>query len=119
MAVVVIIGLLATAVGLGVEQHMRDARRTRVEADMRTILDAVRLFHLKQGRRCRDLDELVAQGNLEAPPVDPWGNAYSLEEGGEGGRPVVVCLGADGAPGGAGDEADLRSTELLAPASAR
>jgi outer membrane lipoprotein-sorting protein len=37
-------------------------------------------------------------------PRDPWGRPYELAE--ERGRRMVVCRGADGKPGGEGDDAD-------------
>lgn len=40
--------------------------------------------------------------------TDPWGAPYRYAAPGDGGRPfTVVSLGADGAPGGAGQDADV------------
>ena len=46
---------------------------------------------------------------LKQPPKDPWGNAlvYALRDG----EPVVTSLGADGAPGGEEDNADISSLD--------
>ncbi len=44
----------------------------------------------------------------EAVPLDPWGNAYLYQVPGEEGRPFsIISLGADGKPGGEGNDADI------------
>ena len=44
----------------------------------------------------------------EAVPLDPWGTAYQYQVPGEGGRPfLITSLGADGKPGGEGNDADI------------
>jgi len=44
----------------------------------------------------------------EAVPLDPWGNPYQYRVPGEDGRPfTIVSLGADGKPGGEGNDADI------------
>lgn len=40
-------------------------------------------------------------------PSDPWGRAYQYKL--EGGGVLIESLGADGAPGGDGENADLRN----------
>jgi general secretion pathway protein G len=40
-------------------------------------------------------------------PVDPWGNPYMYRNPGTNAEFDVISLGADGKPGGAGDNADL------------
>jgi general secretion pathway protein G len=43
-------------------------------------------------------------------PVDPWGRPYAYRYPGEhGDEPDIVCLGADGQPGGEGINADIVS----------
>ena len=43
-------------------------------------------------------------------PVDPWGHAYLYKFPGEhGDQPDIICLGADGQPGGEGVNADIVS----------
>lgn len=43
-------------------------------------------------------------------PNDPWGRPYSYKYPGEhGDEPDIVCLGADGQPGGEGINADIVS----------
>lgn len=44
----------------------------------------------------------------EAVPLDPWGNPYQYQVPGEEGRPFsIISLGADGKPGGEGNDADI------------
>ena len=52
---------------------------------------------------------LVKAKLLKQPPKDPWGHAltYALRDG----EPVVISLGADGAPGGDEDAADISSLD--------
>lgn len=41
-------------------------------------------------------------------PMDPWGNPYHYEPGGNGSQPFTVfTYGADGKPGGEGFDADI------------
>ena len=43
-------------------------------------------------------------------PVDPWGHPYIYKFPGEhGDQPDIICLGADGQPGGEGVNADIVS----------
>ena len=53
-----------------------------------------------------------AGGYLERLPKDPWGNAYQYLNPGVRGEIDVFSLGADGAPGGEGFDADIGSWRL-------
>ena len=52
------------------------------------------------------LDDLVPR-YLDAVPEDPWGRALVYTVGPGARRYRLSCLGADGAPGGEGDDVDL------------
>lgn len=43
----------------------------------------------------------------DALPQDPWGNDYHYELDTNGSKPRIFSLGADNAPGGEGDNADI------------
>lgn len=43
-------------------------------------------------------------------PEDPWGRPYKYANPGPTGEPEILSLGADGAPGGDGENADVRNT---------
>ncbi len=48
----------------------------------------------------------------EVPP-DPWGNPYDYRVPGRGGEPYeIISYGADGAPGGEGEDAEISSSRL-------
>jgi len=42
-------------------------------------------------------------------PQDPWGNAFDYRYPGQNGYPEIISLGADGRPGGSGENADMTS----------
>ncbi len=48
-------------------------------------------------------------GYLERLPKDPWGNAYQYLNPGAHGAIDVFSYGADGKPGGEGNDADIGS----------
>lgn len=53
----------------------------------------------------------------EAVPLDPWGQPYIYQVPGEEGRPFsIISLGADGKPGGEGNDADIGRANATAPA---
>lgn len=122
MAVVAILGLLATVVAVNLGDRKATADRARVQTDMSAILQGIMAFRLDVGRRPRAFEELwVRPADARrwgpnpyiepSPPRDPWGNLYDLAY--EGDRAVLTSYGADGAPGGEGEDADLVSLELL------
>ena len=56
-------------------------------------------------------------GTLEVLPLDPWRNPYAYRGSGRADEITLICWGADGMPGGAGEAADVirkgcRSTAL-------
>ncbi|MDX5330339.1 MAG: type II secretion system major pseudopilin GspG [Caulobacteraceae bacterium] len=123
MVVVVIIGLLATVVMINVLPSQDRAMREKVKADISTLeqaLDTYRLENLTYPTTEQGLQALVeAPAGLARPdryreggyvrrlPDDPWGNAYQYAYPGQRGRFDVYSFGADGAPGGEGDDADI------------
>ena len=53
-----------------------------------------------------------AGGYVERLPKDPWGNPYQYLNPGVRGELDVFSMGADGAPGGEGNDADIGSWNL-------
>ena len=51
-------------------------------------------------------------GYVERLPRDPWGNPYQYLNPGIHGEIDVLSFGADGAPGGEGNDADIGSCSL-------
>jgi general secretion pathway protein G len=96
------------------------SRRDRGRLDLRNILMAAELHRVKTGRyptTQEGLRPLVDRQMLESLPLDPWGSEYhySLRKG----QPRVWSLGADGAPGGEGSDADIVMTGPLRAAAHR
>ena len=57
-------------------------------------------------------DGWKAGGYIDKLPKDPWGNPYQYLSPGIKGEIDVFSYGADGQPGGAGNDADIGSWEL-------
>ena len=87
------------------------SRRDQAVLDLRTIRDALSLHH-SGGRLLPDsatgLQALVESKNLERLPIDPWNHPYGYAR--NGGLVQVASYGADGVPGGQGEDADLIET---------
>lgn len=89
--------------------------RERVRADFVAIRSALDSFQTRNGGHWPDeLAWLVLQDEngrayLPSPEaiVDPWGRTYLYEEPEPDGEPKLSTLGADGAPGGEGVDADI------------
>ncbi len=129
MAVLVIIGLLATLVVTKVATKIDQARVTTTKANLKILHSAVNQFKMDTGRFPSEeggLKELVEQptdvtnwepgGYVETTeiPKDGWGNDFIYERFPESGKPFVIkSLGADGQEGGEGYDADLYSTDAF------
>ncbi len=126
MVVIVIIGLLATVVLINVLPSQDRAMVTKARADIATLETAMELYRLDNLGYPSPSDGLAALrqppaslidpsryrpgGYIRALPEDPWGRAYQLQVPGPDGAPfAVLSLGADGAPGGTQDNADIVS----------
>lgn len=128
MVVIVIIGLLSTIVVVNVLPLLGDAREDKVRADLATLEGSLTTFYATYGRypsTDEGLEALVnppeddrvsaryaEEGFIQRLPDDPWGNPYQYLSPGEHGRFDVYSLGADGRPGGEGDNADIGNWEL-------
>jgi general secretion pathway protein G len=126
LVVIVVLTILATLVAPNVFRHIGVAKestaRTQIEM-LGAALDAHRLDVGRYPSSAEGLEALVREpadgvrgGSWRGPylrkgvPLDPWGNPYVYRSPGEGGRPYdLLSLGADGRPGGTGDDADLAS----------
>ncbi len=123
MVVIVIIGMLATMVMINVMPSQDRAMLEKARADVSVLeqaLETYRLENLVYPRTEQGLDSLVqAPAGLARPdryrrggyvrrlPQDPWGNEYQYRQPGREGPFDVYSLGADGAEGGDGDNADI------------
>ncbi len=123
LVVIIILGLLAGLVGprlFGrVGQSKQAAARAQIEL-FGAALDQYRLDVGSYPSSGNGLDALVKNPNVtnwngpylkkNLVPVDPWGKPYQYKCcPGEHGDYDIWTLGADGAPGGEGENADVSS----------
>ena len=129
MVVLFIIGLLSAVVLINVLPSQDKARVVKARADIATLSQALELYRLDAGHYPDEAEGLA--GLKAAPnntgggdaagghptayvrdiPNDPWGRPYQYHVPGTGGRPFgIVSLGADGKPGGSGNDADIGET---------
>lgn len=114
MVVLVIIGLLATVVMVNVMPSQGKAMTTKAKADIATLSQAMEMYRLDTMRYPASLDALAQPrpggggSFIRALPQDPWGRPYQMSVPGREGAPFdIFSLGADGAPGGEGENQDL------------
>ncbi|MFT5117001.1 MAG: general secretion pathway protein G [Kiritimatiellia bacterium] len=127
MVVLIIIGIMAAAVGGKFLGKADEARVKQAFADFSTIEGQLKLYRLdnyrypttEQGLQALvekpSIDPVPRQwqkgGYLEALPLDPWGNPYLYSAPGERGDYDIYSYGADGVVGGAEQDKDIYSWE--------
>jgi general secretion pathway protein G len=125
MVVVVIIGVLAALIVPNVLERAEEAKVTAARTDVSQLMQALKLYKLDNQRYPtteQGLQALVQKpttgpaaggwkegGYVEKLPKDPWGNNYQYLSPGLHGEIDVFSLGADGQPGGTGEDADVGS----------
>ena len=125
MVVVVIIGILGALVVPKLLSRTGESRVTAAKVDISTLMQALKLYKLDNQRYPtteQGLNSLINKptsgptangwktgGYVEKLPKDPWGNPYQYLAPGIHGEVDLFSLGADGQPGGAGDDADVGS----------
>lgn len=128
MVVVVIMGILAALVVPKLMGRTDDARIIAAKQDIATIMQGLKLYKLDNQRYPtteQGLQALITKpttgpgangwktgGYLDKLPKDPWGNPYQYLSPGIKGDVDVFSLGADGQPGGTGNDADIGSWDL-------
>jgi general secretion pathway protein G len=121
MVVIVIIGLLAGAVTVGVRSYLIAGKQSVAKMEIAKICQALDTYysvHNKYPGNDQGLEVLAepseqfVDGLLNKVPRDPWGNAYEYHQPGRKGPYEVVCYGADGQEGGEGPDRDLSSIDL-------
>ncbi len=127
MAVLIILGLLATVVVSNFVGQVDKGRVTTTKANLRLLHMAINQFHMDTGRwptpdeglsvliqQPADVTNWQTGGYLETTdvPKDGWGNDFIYEAMPESGRPFVIkSFGADAQEGGEGYNVDLFSTD--------
>jgi general secretion pathway protein G len=123
LVVLVILGLLMTIVAIKVLPTIDTAKVNKAKADVALLEQAVELFRLQTQDYPASSDGLQALisppasltrpelyqkgGYVKKLPNDPWGRAYVYVQPGTHGPFDIYSLGADGAPGGEADNADI------------
>jgi general secretion pathway protein G len=123
MVVIVIIGVLAALIAPKVLEKVGTAKVTAAQSDISTLMNSLKMYKLDNGRypsQDQGLEALVSKptagsipgnwkGYLDKLPSDPWHNPYQYANPGVHGEVDVFSFGADGQPGGEGDDADIGS----------
>ena len=112
MVVVVIMGMLAGAVAVGVNQYMDTAKINRAKSDIATIVDAVEKYNITKGGYPSSNEGLSVIDFKQGTGKDPWGRPYGYNNPGQSEPFEVYTLGADGRDGGEGIDADIYSWQL-------
>ena len=116
MVVIVIVGLLATVVLINVLPSQDKAMATKARADIAALEQAMEMYRLDNFTYPTDLNALAAppagrgSGYIKGLPSDPWKRPYQLAIPGRSGPFDIFSLGADGSPGGTGENADIYSS---------
>jgi len=128
MIVIVILGILAALIVPKFMDRPDEARAVAAKTDIAALTSALKLYRLDNQRYPtteQGLNALVTRpsvapepinwkpgGYLERLPNDPWGNPYQYLNPGLHGEIDVFSFGADGKPGGEGNDADVGSWML-------
>jgi general secretion pathway protein G len=124
MIVLFILGLLAALVAPRLIGQVGKAKQKSAQAQIHLLATTLDLFYLDVGRYPTTEEGLKLlrekPDNLpawagpymdKAVPNDPWGRPYNYKSPGEHGPYDLFSLGADGAPGGDGENHDVSNWE--------
>ncbi len=125
LVVITILAILGALIVPKIMDRPNDARVVAAKQDIRSVVQALKLYKLDNGRYPtteQGLKALVEKptatpaptnwktgGYLEKLPKDPWGNDYVYLNPGLHGEIDVMSYGADGQSGGEGYDADIGS----------
>ena len=112
LIVIVILGLLTSLVSFSFLSILGSASAEAAKIDIDKINQGVIMYKLKNNKyptQEQGILSLVEEGHLSELPEDPWGNDYVYVYPGQYGEYDIISLGADGEPGGEGENADIRN----------
>ena len=128
IAVIVILGLLATVVVVNVAPFLSRSYVEKVRSDIAQLENALELYRFNEATfpsTEQGLEALVKPpNNLKRPslypeggyikrlPKDPWGNEYVYLFPGVHSKYDIFTFGSDGLEGGTGDQADIGNWNL-------
>lgn len=118
MVVIFILGLVTTIVAINVLPNQDKAMVQKAKADIAILSQAMegyRLDNFNYPTASEGLQALVTppasgarrDGYVKKLPDDPWGRPYQYSNPGRNGGFDIYSLGADGAPGGEEENADI------------
>lgn len=124
LVVLVILGLLAAAVGPALYKRINPAKQTAARDQMQSFITALDSYFIDVGRYPTSQQGLLALRkkpeaikNWDGPylkkeiPNDPWDNAYKYQAPGRNGGYEIISFGADGVEGGEEVNRDITSWE--------
>jgi general secretion pathway protein G len=123
IVVMVIIGMLAALVFPRLLPKVGKGRQAAAKAQIELLGQALDQFRLDTGRyptTSEGLNALMDNPGIEnwegpylkkAVPNDPWGKPFNYQSPGSHGDYDLSSYGADGSPGGEGENKDLNSWE--------
>lgn len=120
LVVLALVAMLAAIVGPNVMSKLGSAKGKTAAVQISNLENALNMYKLDVGRypsNSEGLQALVQRpgsaGGWDGPyidgklPDDPWGNPYRYSNPGPNGGIEILTLGADNAPGGDGENADV------------
>lgn len=116
LVVMVIIGLLAGLVGPRLFRHVDAAKQKDALAQIAMFEEALDLYRLENHKYPATDEGLAALKDYlkRQIPKDPWGNPYAYKQPGPDNYDFeVISYGADGKPGGEGNDMDIISWKGL------
>ena len=124
LVVLAILTLLAGLVGPKVLDKLGGAKSKTAGVQISEIEKSLEVYKLDVGRFPTTEEGLDALINKPASgtgwsgpyikggvPMDPWGKPYKYTGTGANGGVEIISYGADGAPGGEGENADVRNKQ--------
>jgi len=123
LVVVTIIAIFAVVVGVRMFPNIDKARKTSARVQINNFAQSLGQFKLDVGTfptteqglqalrvRPENNEQWAGPYLTQEVPLDPWNHPYLYKFPGEhGDEPDIVSLGADGQPGGEGNDADIVS----------
>ncbi len=125
LVVILILAILAALIIPRLIGRTSDAKIAKAKSDIATVSSLLQQYRLDNDKYPTTEEGLNAlrvrpssAKNWKGPyttkdiPMDPWGNSYMYQSPGPDGQDfLVISYGADGAPGGDGDAADITSDQ--------
>lgn len=102
MVVIAIIGFLAAVIAINIRKPVADAQRGAAKMQIKNLEGAIGFYYAQNYKNPGSLEELKPE-YIKSIPKDPWDRDYHYDPA----TGIVTCYGADGAPGGTGENEDI------------